>query len=145
MKMSLKEGGLSWTPAHGPDEEQLDAKNSSGQPSMSFSTQASKNQQQIMTQADKDYWSGDPEDPYDNGASFNPPYRLRNKGTGDLDIDYAGIRENESFIKNYVLDFLKEDEINEFCAVGIGGAPSGQIRGAMAPYTKKKKKKKFKK
>jgi len=49
-----------------------------GMPNQSPTMQASRLMQNVSSEEDIEYWMGDPEDPEDVGATFNPPYNITN-------------------------------------------------------------------
>lgn len=141
----------------------------SGDPNQAPTMTASRMMQQTSTEDDIKYWMGDPDDPDDVGATFNPPYDFpfyHSDYTRFEDSpERVGVRDeylnsmNESnirkIVREMIIESLEEEELDEVSAVGgaamgMAGQPSGQIRGHIgplgsdnrSPHLKKKKKKK---
>lgn len=105
--------------------------------------------QRHMTDDDIDYWMGDPEDPEDEGATFEPPYVLNRDSYGNLKHSpMKGAGRTESTIRQYVRlmieSIIDEDEDeqdgDETCEVSTLGG--GAIRGYTGPLGAKKRAKK---
>lgn len=143
----------------------------SGEPNQAGSMTASRMMQQTSTEEDIEYWMGDPDDPDDKGATFDPPYNLSLSNSSPYNASKDKISEvdsylnsmNESIIRKIVqeiiIESINQEEMDEVSAIGGGamgmaGEPSGQVRGHTGPLgsdnrspklkkDKKKKKKSY--
>ncbi len=120
----------------------------SGDPSTSASMSYSRLSQQTMTDDDIEYWMGDPDDPDDVGATFDPPYQIRRFYTDYGTPDQQRFGENilRQFIKESIMDedeSYDESDIDEASSVG-GGSIAGYIvplgTDPMHKFRKKNKK-----
>lgn len=177
-KNQARHGGGAMGQSNGPDSTHLQSRlpkpwprgNQSGDPNQSPTMMVSRMTQQTSTEDDIKYWMGDPDDPDDVGATFNPPYdapfygsdytrfedspeRLGIRGeyldSMSESIIRSIVREMicESIEKSALEDLLSEEEeeaIDEFSAIG-GGAIAGHTgplgSDNRSPHLKKKKKK----
>ena len=69
--------------------------------------------QNTMTDTDKEYWAGDPEDPNDNGATFDPPYTTNKDGFGNtkhnpFSYGFKMPRESIEMSKETLKEFIRE-------------------------------------
>ena len=83
----------------------------SGDPDSAPSVTANRLLQNTMTQDDVEYWAGDPEDPNDNGASFDAPFTQGLDDFGNLKYASMGGRAGspqESVLRSYIQDILHE-------------------------------------
>lgn len=93
--------------------------------------------QRTMVPDDVEYWQGDPDDPEDLGASFDPPYLLSKDSFGNLQTPvmngpgsttYESLRRTIRLMIESIIDEDEEevdgDEASEISAIG-GGAVAG--------------------
>jgi len=140
----------------------------SGDPNQAPTMTASRLMQQTSTDDDIKYWMGDPDDPDDVGATFNPPfdhvpryYSNYNAASKYWDSSPAQLGEDEEYLFNMkdliestkkeideIEDLLNKFTLDEFSSIG-GGAVRGHIgplgSDNRSPYLKSDKKKKKKK
>lgn len=73
-------GGMSGpysTHVQGRPPQEFPKSGQTGMPNQAASVQASRLMQNTSTEEDAEYWMGDPDDPDDVGATFDPPYDIR--------------------------------------------------------------------
>ena len=83
-KNIARHGGGAMGQSRGPDSTHVQSRppkpwprsGQTGDPNQASSMTASRMMQQISTNDDIKYWMGDPEDPEDTGATFNPPIKI---------------------------------------------------------------------
>ena len=106
--------------------------------------------QKTMGDEDIEYWQGDPDDPDDLGASFDPPYLLNRDTYGNLKTasmsgpgatTYETLRRAIRVMIESIID-EDEDEKDGDDACEISSIGGGSIRGYTGPLGQKKRDKK---
>jgi len=91
----------------------------SGDPGGSPTGTANQMLQNTMGDADKEYWAGDPDDPDDNGATFDAPYTTNKDGFGNTKhnpFSYGSKMPRESIemsketLKEFIREFCSESK-----------------------------------
>lgn len=122
-----------------------------GEPSTSPTFSYNRIAKQTMNDDDIKYWAGDPEDPEDQGATFDPPIRWKRffSDYGDPDDQVYG--ENMKILKQVIRETFiaemepekEEESQDEASAVaGIAGHIGPLGHDNRSPYLEKGKKKK---
>jgi len=111
----------------------------SGTPNQSASMMGSRLMQNTSTEEDIKYWMGDPDDPEDVGATFNPPYQFPSYYTDYMRTSHhwdSSPAMNEAFQKicNNILKELKDAPLLTSAGRFIFKGKSGLFDVFVSPY-----------